>query len=116
MSSFRWSIAELVRRIGDEAHLIFHVYGDQGVTVGAKPLSADPPREVGIVLLDMVFNMGWGDGLRGLSSFRAMLPAIHAGQYEYAARLLLRSKYARDTGDRAKANASLLERAASGAN
>lgn len=80
------------------------------------PWWRDQPREVGIVLLDMIFNMGWGDGLRGLSSFRAMLPAIHAGQYEYAARLLLRSKYARDTGDRAKANASLLERAASGAN
>lgn len=72
----------------------------------------DQPREVGIVLLDMIFNMGWGDGLRGLSSFRAMLPAIRAGQYEYAARLLRRSEYASDVGDRAKENAALLERAA----
>lgn len=37
-------------RIGEEAHLIFHVYGDQGVTVGAKPPSVEPPREVGIVV------------------------------------------------------------------
>ena len=70
------------------------------------------PKEVGIVLFDLMFNMGWGDGSRGLSSFKAMLPALRAQQYEYAARLLLRSKYARDTGDRAKANAALLGRAA----
>ena len=76
------------------------------------PWWREHPKEVGTVLFDMMFNMGWGDGSRGLSSFKAMLPALRAQQYEYAARLLLRSKYARDTGDRAKANAALLGRAA----
>ena len=76
------------------------------------PWWREHPKEVGIVLFDMMFNMGWGDGTGGLSSFRAMLPAIRAQQYEYAARLMRRSKYARDVGDRAKENAALLERAA----
>lgn len=51
------------------------------------------------VMLELVFNMGWGNGLSGLSSFKNTLPAIRAGDYEKAARGLRNSKWARDVKD-----------------
>lgn len=78
------------------------------------PWWRDVPKPAGIVLFDLMMNMGWGDGVRGLSSFRSMLPAIRDGDYARAAELLLKSKYARDVKDRAKANAALLRSAHNG--
>lgn len=51
------------------------------------------------VLLELVFNMGWGNGLSGFSSFKQTIPAIQAGDYEKAARGLRGSKWARDVKD-----------------
>ncbi len=60
------------------------------------------------VLLDMMFNMGWGGGRRGLSSFRVTLPLIENGQYHRAAKNLKRSRWARQTGRRAVENIAQL--------
>ena len=56
----------------------------------------DPERKY--ALLDMDFNMGW----RGLLGFKKMLNAMGCGDWEWAARECLDSKYARQTGKRAK--------------
>lgn len=48
------------------------------------------------VMLELVFNMGWGNGSSGLSSFKNTLPAIQSGNYEKAAQGLRLSKWARD--------------------
>lgn len=45
------------------------------------------------VLVNMMFNMGWGDGTRGLSSFKNTLKAIAEGRYEDAARGMRSSKW-----------------------
>jgi lysozyme len=50
------------------------------------------------VLVSMMFNMGWG----GLSGFHNTLAAIEAADYERAAVGMLASKWATQTGDRAK--------------
>lgn len=53
-------------------------------------------------LVNLCFNMGWGDGTRGLSGFRKMLSDLQSGDYDGAASDLLLSKYAAEVGDRAK--------------
>lgn len=53
------------------------------------------------VLLNMVFNMGWGDGSHGLSTFKNTLAAIHNAQYGTAADMMLKSKWAQQVGARA---------------
>lgn len=53
-------------------------------------------------LVNLCFNMGWGDGTRGLSGFRKMLSDLQSGDYDAAANDLLLSKYAAEVGDRAK--------------
>lgn len=79
------------------------------------PWWRDQPKGAGIVILDLMLNMGWmnEDG-GGLHTFKATLPAIRDGQYEFAANLLLRSQYARQVGARAKLNAAMLRRATDG--
>lgn len=54
----------------------------------------DPVRRR--VLRNLCFNMGWGNGERGLSSFRNTLAAFEAGDYERAAVGLAASKWAKD--------------------
>ncbi|WP_293907013.1 glycoside hydrolase family protein [Phenylobacterium sp.] len=46
------------------------------------------------VMASLCFNMGWGDGAHGLSSFKNTLAAIEAGDFERAAAGLLASKWA----------------------
>lgn len=60
-------------------------------------------------LLNMVFNMGWGDGKRGLSTFGNTLRLIEAGNYTQAAANIRRSQYAKDVGPRAERVARLIE-------
>jgi lysozyme len=48
------------------------------------------------VLAMLCFNMGWGDGAHGLSSFHNTLQALRLGEYAGAARGLLSSKWAAD--------------------
>lgn len=79
------------------------------------------PLRAQAVMLDMCFNMGWGNGKRGLSSLRTFLDAMHAGDYDLAADYVWnptksaseqRYKYSRDVGERrAGANARLLREA-----
>jgi lysozyme len=49
------------------------------------------------VLVDQVFNMGIG----GLATFKATLDLIHTGDYEGAAKRMLKSLWARQVGPRA---------------
>lgn len=60
------------------------------------------------VLVDMCFNMGWGNGHTGLSSFTHTLEAIRLGDYTAASVGILNSQYHRDTGRRAEDNAYAL--------
>lgn len=53
------------------------------------------------VMVRLMFNMGWGNGEHGLSSFKHTLPAIRAGHFEVAAGGLLNSQWARDVKSRA---------------
>jgi lysozyme len=53
------------------------------------------------VLANLCFNMGWGDGSHGLSSFHNTLAAIRAGQFDHAAAGLLTSKWAGQVHGRA---------------
>lgn len=53
------------------------------------------------VLANMMFNMGWGDGTAGLSSFKNTLAAIQRGDYAAAADGMTKSKWASQVGDRA---------------
>lgn len=53
------------------------------------------------VLVNMAFNLGWGDGKHGLSSFHNTLAAIRAGDYERAADGMLASKWATQVHARA---------------
>jgi len=55
LEEIRTYVGDLAERLlgvtlGRDVKLVFHVYGDNGVTVGRKPVSATPPREVGIVV------------------------------------------------------------------
>lgn len=54
------------------------------------------------VVANMCFNMGWGDGTKGLSSFKNTLACIRGGDYNRAADQMLISKWATQVGDRAK--------------
>lgn len=67
----------------------------------------DPVRQE--VMIELMFNMGWGAGLRGLSTFKNTLEAIRAGQWEMAASGLQNSKWARDVKSRAGVVCSALE-------
>lgn len=53
------------------------------------------------VLINMCFNMGWGDGAHGLSSFKYFLSLVKAGRYTAAATDMLTTKWARQVGARA---------------
>ena len=59
----------------------------------------DPVRQ--LVMLDLMFNMGWGGGKRGLSTFRNTLSAIEANDYAKAAAGLRKSKWADQVKSRA---------------
>lgn len=55
------------------------------------------------VLVNMIYNMGWGDGIHhGLSTFHHTLAMIEDGDYDDAANNMLQSKWAREVGDRAQ--------------
>lgn len=62
--------------------------------------SLDEPRRR--VMVEMVFNMGIGDGTRGLLSFRNTLESIRTGRYADAADGMKNSKWATQVGDRAE--------------
>lgn len=47
-------------------------------------------------LLELCFNMGWGNGKRGLSSFTNTLRAIRSGAWQQAYNGLMVSKWAKD--------------------
>jgi lysozyme len=53
-------------------------------------------------LLNMCFNMGWGNGRRGLSTFANTLRMLEEGRYGEAANNALRSKWAEQVGARAR--------------
>jgi len=61
------------------------------------------------IMVNLVFNMGWGDGTRGLSSFKNTLASIKAGLWVNAARGLRASKWARQVGARAERLSSAME-------
>lgn len=48
------------------------------------------------IMIELCFNMGWGDGNHGLSSFKQTLANIQRGDYAKAAAGLRASKWARD--------------------
>ena len=50
------------------------------------------------VLYNMCFNMGWGDGIKGLSGFHHMLDSVKEGNYSLAALGMMHSKWATDVG------------------
>lgn len=52
------------------------------------------------VMVNLCFNMGWGDGSRGLSSFHNTLRLIDVGDFEGAASGLLHSQWATQVHDR----------------
>lgn len=59
---------------------------------------SDPRQDV---MANLCFNMGWGDGTHGLSSFKHTLEAIRLGLYSAAAEGLLASKWAGQVKGRA---------------
>jgi lysozyme len=61
--------------------------------------SLDPVRQA--VLLNMCFNMGWGDGTKGLSGFRNMLAQTEAHNFDAAARAMQSSSWAIQVPSRA---------------
>lgn len=54
------------------------------------------------VMVNLCFNMGWGNGSSGLSSFKNTLACIKAGDYAGGAQGLLNSKWAGQVHDRSK--------------
>jgi len=66
------------------------------------------------VLINMCFNMGWDNPRtpqrEGLSGFVNTLSAIERGDYADAAVRMLRSKWARQVGQRAKRLSQMMER------
>lgn len=75
------------------------------------------PEPVQEVVFDLMFNMGWGGGRRGLSSLTSFLNALSDRDFKKAADLLWakglprgvqRYKYARDVGHRAEENSDIL--------
>lgn len=61
------------------------------------------------VLINMCFNMGWGDGQHGLSSFVNTLRQIKNGEYALAAKNMLKSKWAKQVGARAVRLSKMME-------
>ncbi len=61
------------------------------------------------VMANLCFNMGWGNGASGLSSFRNTLRFIEAGDFDEAAKGLLTSKWATQVHGRATRLASQLQ-------
>ena len=61
------------------------------------------------VLANMCFNMGWGNGEKGLSSFKNTLDAMHFAKYDIAALGMRSSLWARQVGDRAERLAKIME-------
>jgi lysozyme len=59
---------------------------------------SDPRQDV---MVNLCFNMGWGDGAHGLSSFHNTLAFIEAQQFDKAAGGLLASKWATQVKGRA---------------
>jgi lysozyme len=64
------------------------------------------------VMLNMVFNMGWGDGTNGLSGFHNTLAAVQEGRYADAAAGMRASLWYRQVGDRAERLAYAMEHGA----
>jgi len=58
------------------------------------------------VIVEMAFNLG----VRGLLTFEHMLDAAHAGEWQRAGSLMLLSKWARQVGNRAMRLADMMER------
>lgn len=61
--------------------------------------SMNDPRQD--VMVQLVFNMGWGDGTHGLSSFKHALAAAKAGDYYHEGIELLGSHWAKEVKSRA---------------
>lgn len=61
------------------------------------------------VMVNLCFNMGWGNGSSGLSSFKNTLKAIEDGDYAKAAAGLLASKWAKQVKSRATRLATQME-------
>jgi lysozyme len=68
----------------------------------------DPVRQR--VIMNMIFNMGWGDGKHGLSSFTNTLADIQKGLYASAAKNMLASTWAKEVGARATRLAYMMSR------
>ena len=62
-------------------------------------------KERQYALLDMCFNLG----IKGLLKFQLMLEAIGTGNYDKAAEECLNSRYARQTGKRARRIANVIK-------
>ncbi|OYV98219.1 MAG: lysozyme [Deltaproteobacteria bacterium 37-65-8] len=62
------------------------------------------------VMANMCFNMGWGDGTKGLSSFKNTLACIREGGYDRAADQMLLSVWAKQVGDRAARLANMMRK------
>lgn len=70
--------------------------------------SLDPVRQR--VMLNMCFNMGWGDGTpHGLHTFVNTLAMIQRGEYSRAAANMLASQWAREVGIRAQRLANMMQ-------
>lgn len=63
-------------------------------------MDLDPIREG--ALLNMIFNMGWGDGTKGLSTFHHFLAMMRGAAWESAATEMLDSLWAKEVGVRAE--------------
>ena len=68
------------------------------------PLFEKLDDERQFVLIDMCYNMGVGK----VKKFNKMLTAMENGDYDTAAREIMRSKYAKDVGRRARDNAACM--------
>lgn len=69
--------------------------------------SLDPVRQR--VMLNMCFNMGWGEGTpHGLHTFVNTLAMIQRGEYSRAADGMLKSKWATEVGMRAQRLANMM--------
>ena len=62
------------------------------------------------VMANMCLNMGWGDGTKGLSSFKNTLACIKGGDYDRAADQMLLSLWAKQVGQRANRLADMMRK------
>lgn len=67
----------------------------------------DPVRQR--VMVELMFNMGWGGGVRGLSTFKNTLRAVREGRYTDAANGLRHSHWASQVKGRADRIARQME-------